>query len=94
MLNPTSDTDFYNENKDKIEGLQKQHQQLNQLIELEPTKELIRGIVDNYKKKNLIQEYQSLAAMSPQDRKEAIQKMLQPLDGELSKITQRVRTIY
>lgn len=90
MLNLTSDTDFYNQNQDKIQSLQKQHQELNKLIELEPTKEAIKNIVENYKKKNLLKEYQELAALNPQDRKEAINKMLKPLEEELSKVNKGV----
>lgn len=90
MLNPTSDSDFYNQNKDKIIALQQSHEQLNKLIDIETKREEIKNIVENFKKKNFVPELQQIVVMTPQDRQAAIQKLTAPIDAEFAKINQGV----
>lgn len=92
MLNPTADSEFYHQNKAKIEELQKYHEQINKLIDLETKREELKNLVETFKKKNIVPELQQMAAMTPQDKAAAIQKLLAPLDAAFAKINQGVNT--
>eukprot|EP00331_Platyophrya_macrostoma_P001849 CAMPEP_0176424166 /NCGR_PEP_ID=MMETSP0127-20121128/10689_1 /TAXON_ID=938130 /ORGANISM="Platyophrya macrostoma, Strain WH" /LENGTH=925 /DNA_ID=CAMNT_0017805199 /DNA_START=25 /DNA_END=2802 /DNA_ORIENTATION=+ len=94
MLNPTSDSEFFTQNKDKILALQQAHEQLNKLVDLELKREEIKNITEAYKKQNYIAELQQMVPMNPQDRQQAIQKLLAPLDNDFAKINTGIQESY